>query len=803
MFTNSQIRFPKQKVPHSDKVKAEWYANCIDYIIDVGTAMNDRNEDETKIDILHGNIPYEFYKKTLNPYNAAKEKYTRFPAEMRNLDIMNDIVRRYVSEYYKGNHEFTVAAENPEVILNKEQKLKQYVLQLAQQAFQQAFEAQYQQMVQQAQQQGQDPSQINSQDAMPDPEQFIKDFENNYIDDQTKQGQDVLNFIRSMTDDILIYLSAFYDFITIGECFSYTDVRGDKLIKEHVPLLEAYPISNGKFFVEDHDMFARKMLMSYQQILDNFDDVLTKEDKEFLDTYYAHHSSGVTKALSFKDYQSAYPDVCCKFNKEERDLFSKEPIRITDLNGDLYEVWHVVWKGFAREGILTYVDPNTGMIGQRIVDEGYKFNKELGDIEIEYKYVQQVYEGYRIGTRNTAIYPVKAKPIAYNRNGKLPYNGILEILPTMGRFSIIKIITPYQILRNIISFHREMVIAKNKQLVLMYPKSLLAGEEEDAIYKMAAGGILPVNDEDDASGIKMQQVRMLNANMGDYISQLTKLMEALKIEAREMVDMNSQRYGDIANSAGVGVTKEAINRSSMGMVIIVTIFDEFRRRDYQRDIDYAKLAYVDGLNTGFYNELGEHQFLSLDVESFINSQLGVTVRNDAKQLEKLDSLRQWAFSAAQNGDLEMAISAITGDNISQIKAKIEEYSALKRQHEEQMQQMEQMLKQEEIQGELQKIAAKGEQDRLTEQTKYYYEMQLKGLDVDMSLLNNTEDPQVKANLQREIEVNKVALEQQKLSIEQQRLALDAFNAAADRQVKIKDIETKLKIAKTNKNRYDK
>jgi len=803
IFTNSQVRFPKQKVPYSEKKKAEWYANCIDYIIDVGMAMNNRSEDETKIDILHGNIPYEFYKKTLNPYNSAQERYTRFPAEMRNLDIMNDIVRRYVSEYYKGNHEFTVSAENPEVILNKEQKLKEAVLQLAQQAFQQAFEQQYQQMVQQAQQQGQDPSQINPQDAMPDPEKFIKNFENNFVDDQTKQGQEVLSFIRSMTDDVYIYLSAFYDYVTIGECFTYTDVRGSKIVKEHVPVLEAYPISNGKFFVEDHDMFARKMLMSYQQILDNFDDFLTKEDRQFLDTYYAHKSGAETKALTYKGYFEYCADYCSKFTKEERDLFQKEPIRVSDDNGDLYEVWHVTWKGFAKQGILTYIDLNTGMQSQRIVDESYRFNAEAGDIDIQYEYIQQVYEGYRIGARTTAVYPMKARPVAFNRQGKLPYNGLLEVLPTMGRFSIIKIITPYQILRNIISFHREMTIAKNKQVILMYPKSLLAYNEEDAIYRMAANGTLPIDDEDDASGVKMQQVRMLNANMGDYIAQLTNLMESLKIEAREMVDMNSQRYGDIANSAAVGVTKEAISRSSMGMVVLVTMFDEMRRRDYQRDIDYAKLAYIDGLDTGYYNEVGEHAYLSLDVESFINSQLGVSVKNDAKQLEKLESVRQLAFNASQNGDFEMAVAAITGDNISQIKAKIEEFSAIKRQHEEQMQQMEQMIKQEELQARLQEIAAKGEQDRLTEQMKYYYEMQIKNIDANMSLLNNTDDPNIKANLQREVEENKRTLEQQKISLEQQRLALEAFNAAADRQVKLKDMETKLKIAKTNKNRYDK
>src|SRR5690606_21398342 len=112
------------------------------------------------------------------------------------------------------------------------------------------------------------------------------------------------------------------------------------------------------------------------------------------------------------------------------------------------------------------------------------------------------------------IYPIKARPIAYQRNGKLPYNGIMEVLPLMGKFSIIKLITPFQIMRNIFIYHREMIIAKNKMLILLLPKSLIQGDEEDIIYKMAADGTLLVDDEDDNAGTKMQQVRMLNAQMG-------------------------------------------------------------------------------------------------------------------------------------------------------------------------------------------------------------------------------------------------------------------------------------------------
>lgn len=804
MQPNYTLNFPQQKVSGTVKSKAEWYTNCIDYVIDTGLAMNDRTEDEIKLRILRGDIPNSFYKKTLNPYNATNEKYQRFPATMRNLDIMSDIIRRYVSEYFKGVHEFIVGANNPDIVINKNAKLKEKIGELAQQAFQQEFEKAYQQAVQQAQQQGQDPNTINPQDSMPDPEQFIKEFNEKYIDDESKQGQDMLDYIRSITQDNIIYLSAFFNFVSLGECFSYCDVRGSNIVKENVPVLEAYPIPNGNYFVEDHDMFARKMMLSYQQIMDMFEDNLNDKDKAFLETYYSRQSThgGITR-LTYNQYFETYPDVCEKFNKEERELFKRDPINVYDVNTNLYEVWHVVWRGEAKRGILTYIN-ELGLTTTRVVDEGYTLNKEAGDISIEWTYEPQVYEGYRIGTRYTAIYPIKARPIAFNRGGKLPYNGIMEVLPMMGKFSIIKLITPYQIMRNIFAYHREMVIAKNKMLILLLPESLIASNTEDKIYKMAADGVLLVDDTEDANSQKIANIRLLNANLGSYITELTNLMEATKLEAREMVDMNVQRYGDIAQSAGAATTQEAITRSSMGMVILVQMFDEFRKADYNRDLDYCKLAYIDGLDTSYWNELGQKKYISLDVDTFINSDYSTTVRNDSKELDKVQQLRQWAFSAAQNGDLDMALAAITGDNVSQIKATVQKFTELKRQHEEQMQQTEQMLKQEEIQNKLREIEAKGEQDRLTEQLKYQYELQLKYIDVDMSLLGQegTDDGSEK-RLAALAEQNKTNIEQQKLQLAREQMYADSYSKAADRQVKREDIKTKLQIAKTNKNKYDK
>mgnify|MGYP002625783828 CR=1 FL=1 len=57
-------------------------------------------------------------------------------------------------------------------------------------------------------------------------------------------------------------------------------------------------------------------------------------------------------------------------------------------------------------------------------------------------------------------------------------------------------------------------------------------------------------------------------------------------------------------------------------------------RNYNRDLDFAKLAFIDGLDASFTDHLNKQRYISLDVNSFLNSQLSTIVKNDAKELDK-------------------------------------------------------------------------------------------------------------------------------------------------------------------------
>ena len=795
---NGVYDFPKQRVPNSEKRKPEWYANCCDWIIGKAIGLRDNKELQQRYEIMHDRMPDEFYKKILNPYNATNEKYTRFPAEMRNYDLIKGIVRRYISEYNKNEHIFVVGANNPEVVFAKDARLREEVSILLQNAIAAEIQRSFQEYINQ----GGDPQQFNPQEQV-NIEEFVEKFNEDYIDDISKQGQDILDVIRDITDDTLFYTKLYNDFICFGEAYTYADVVGTKLVKRTVNPIDAFPIPNSEQFVEDYDMFCERRKLSLQQILDEFDEYLTEKDREFLETYYGQGNANGPVELSFAKFCEYYSDVCNKFTHVERNFFNTDPILKRDYNGGLFDVYHVTWRGMERQAIVTYVS-QAGLISTRVEDDDYVLNYSTGDISIEYVYVPQVYESVRIGTRNDSIYPYKARAIAYNRNGKLPYNGLMELLPGYGRFSVIDIVTPYQVFYNIVSFAREMAIAKLKLSILLLPKSLLGKNPEDTIYKMIADGVLYVEDKDDQGMLRAQQVRMLNTTLGDYIKQLTDLLTEVKDTANLAADMTPQRYGEIATSAGKGTTQEAIARGSMGTVIVEYMMDCIRERDYARDMDYSKLAWIDGLDTSFRDSNNKLKYISLDVKSHLYADYVIKAKNSIVEKEKLDNLRQLAFNTSQNGDIRSAVAAIEGDNIAEVRKLIDKFQTAKEQYELQAKQMDQQLEQMREEFELKKIEAKGNEDRKTLELDGYIKQQIELIRADANMISydNGVAEQAKQEGMERLEEKRASVARQKNELEKQKAILDTYNKERDREVKMHDIDTKLKIAKENKNKYD-
>lgn len=152
----------------------------------------------------------------------------------------------------------------------------------------------------------------------------------------------------------------------------------------------------------------------------------------------------------------------------------------------------------------------------------------------------------------------------------------------------------------------------------------------------------------------------------------------------------------------------------------------------------------------------------------------------------------------------MAIAAIEGDNVATIRKLIDKFQKDKEAHEVQLKQLDQQTEQMRQEFELQKIQAKGEEDRKTKELEGYIDQQIELIRADANMISyNAEVGTVEQQqgLNR-LDAARTRVEQQKVNLERQKAVLDAVDKERDRQVKMHDIDTKLKIAKENKNRYD-
>jgi hypothetical protein len=261
--------------------------------------------------------------------------------------------------------------------------------------------------------------------------------------------------------------------------------------------------------------------------------------------------------------------------------------------------------------------------------------------------------------------------------------------------------------------------------------------------------------------------------------------------------MTPQRYGEIANSAGKGVTEEAIVRGSMGSVILEFRMDTLRERDYARDLDFTKLAWIDGLDTSYRTPDGKTAYVSLNVNNHVYADYVIKAKNSVVEKEKLEQLRQFAFSAAQNGDSQMAIAAIEGDNVAAIKKLIDKYQKAKEQHELELKQLDQQLAQMQEQFKLEQIQAQGEQDRATTELEGVIKKEIALIQADANRLSYPNDlPQeMKDEAAERIAMAKNQVDREKLQVEREKIAADNYNKEKDREVKEKDIKAKIQIAK--------
>jgi hypothetical protein len=188
----------EHRLSRAEKAKPEWYKKMARYALGLIDTTNSSDISDKRL-AIKGEISDEYYKKVLNPYNASDKKFTRHRADMRNFDIMKDVIRRYMGEFSKQPFDFQVKCNDPEVITRFNDSFAKALSELAVQKF-----------INVLNDSGVNTGQENAE--IPDFQEFFTKFKKEYVDDLAAQGQALLNAIIDWTESKLLYYTTFFEF---------------------------------------------------------------------------------------------------------------------------------------------------------------------------------------------------------------------------------------------------------------------------------------------------------------------------------------------------------------------------------------------------------------------------------------------------------------------------------------------------------------------------------------------------------------------------------------------------------------
>jgi hypothetical protein len=670
---------PKQKISRSRKTK-EWAKDCIRAFINRSSfSSEDKHTLQSYYEAYNGKLDESAYNYVTNPYNSEAWAKRNFPAKLRNYNIIKPIIDLLIGEKARRPLSYQVVVRNADIEtrfdMHRKEKFKVFLEQV---------------FVNAANEKGINTGQPSEE--MPAPEEYMEEVLTNYKDSRAITGQEVLNYLfdwLGMEDKIQ---KMFFDWLTTGKTFTYKDVAMNDVEYEVVsPLDIDYEASPDIEYIEDADWVVRRKIMSVNQVVDQFYDVLSPKDIDNLES-----PSG-----SLRDS-----------NAGVQGFFSE---RSGEMSDRMVEVLHVCWKSFSRVGILDYED-EVGQFQQMVVDESYK--KEEGDV-ITYYWVNEVWEGYQLDKDTfVSVQPHRVQRNEMNNISvcKMPYNGRLYSNRHADNISIVSMGLPYQVLYNVFHYRLELSIAKNKDKIMLMEMNTIpkrhGWDEEKFMYYADAMGFAFIDSTAEGKNnerVSFNQYQVLDMSLGQYIQAQFQLLQAIKAEWEEMVGVSRQRKGNVTSSDGVGVTERAIFQSSVISEELFRKFESFLEKEYQGLIDVSKIAWRDGKKMAYVTSDLRTAMINVDPDEYQEAEYGIFVKNSSKEQDKLGQMKQMAQAFAQNGQQPSTIAEILdSNNFSSIKKHLAEVE--KKQEEMQAQQskaQQQAMEQQQAMAQAEKEADQG------------------------------------------------------------------------------------------------
>lgn len=711
--TDLNTTLPDQRVSFKTKQSAKWSKNMADYVVGLAISCNDKVRTANFMNMANGHIDKAMYEYALKSYGGKDNDKENILKDLREVDWLQPIKDKYLGEFVSSYNNYQIYTDDPNSIFfrNKEYGDKLAVV--------------MQQMIinelNKTMQTGQESK------PTPDLNELLQEHIATWNDKRTEDAQHRLNLLNNVIDAKLKYNQLYYYWWATEECYTYRKIHKENILFEIVSPLEYYRIPSGNHYVEDDEYGCRIFSRPLYQVLDLYSEHLSSTDIAYLRTFTSKvkENSGVNNLLKSRLLEQGMTEGDYLENSSHINaaLLNSSLSNVNDI-----KIAHVVFKTEVKVGYLTYTDID-GNIQETVVDENYELDTTNGDVSIKWDWIQQMYEneiiGYSQGSNNYESVYTKARPIDIQRENftninvcKSPYNGMSYIHKDSDPKPIAYRMSPYIALGRILYYQMERAINKWKSILLI-PQSALTDSTEmsmtERLSNMNAESTLVFNDALINPNALQSMREIATTATYNYVNTLNTLLEKVKQDSWEVANMTPSRMGSQAAYQGKSVTEQSLAQSSISGNWSLEMFNLFRSVDYLANYDYSKIAWANGKQGSYVDEsTNESKYIEVDPLEHFSLNVGINVGNSRLLDEKLRAMKDLAFSAAQNGDSELAVEAIMNDNLQVLKAKVEqsakaskEYAAQIKQAEQQSNQQIEAMKQQGLQEgrdfELQKI----------------------------------------------------------------------------------------------------
>lgn len=843
-MNNLVIQVPEQALPDSRK-DLDWGKRCVDagenvLMFDSSVVRQTFYNKKVNYRLRNNMLTDKDIQQICEPYGV---EFSAAPKSMQHIGLGNSKINTLVGEEAKRLTRYPfkayISSDDQMGISSKEENVRdmwhQKLVDIATQKLKASMQGQQV-----------DPKQME-EEMQKELSKFDKYLKYSYQDLKEMTANKILKYEYKRLDVSDTFLRCWEDFLVCGEEIVCIEELGNDLVFRKVNPLYLFTIQSPETYkIEDADWIVEYTMMSVGQVVDYYHNELTKDEIDMLEQSKEYNS------MKTGGIQMAYNrDITVeeRFGYTAGELFVPNQIA-THYFGGAYDqrgnvrIMRVCWRSRRKIGKVKYYDED-GSQQEKIIDEYYKIDKDAGET-VDWLWINEWWEGTKIAND---IY-VKIRPIPYQSRSmanlsesKPPYVGIYCNTNNSRVMSFMDNIKPMDYLYDIY-FHRlNLALSKYKGPMLGINVSMIPSEWDPLkwLQYAEATNILfldPTNEVlkgpmqgKSAGTFNQMSAQGINLEMGNYITQHVNLIGFIKSQMDLISGVNEYRQGDIKGDANVGTSNMGWSASNSMTEKYFALHNSFKRDCMQRLLEVAK--YVWKSNPKKVQYVGDDMMVEVvnSYDEFCESEYDIHIDDGPNTQELMQALNQLAHAGMQTGQIKFRdlIEIYKKDSISSLARYLEESQdkmaqeqqeaqQAQQQHEKELAEQQAQLKQQALQLEYEKLNREDVNRQLDRENKIQIET-LKGMSfaqdqdindngipdlLEQSKVAILQQKQAFEEVQKDREHQlKYATDQQKNEIERQKLGLMREEMKNKKEIEKIKSDTALRIAKENKNKYDK